>query len=138
MASATYAHLTQSKYFHPAFNSAIFDGPFRIYFAQSQEPIALNIYFTLQKTFGPEFNQAKRNYKDVARNVLIMVYPNADSFEMAFEVSDGELFAFEHIGTDAVLGLRGPVDESEIISYLEPVISELRSWPEPVFSAASL
>ena len=75
---STYSYLMQSKYFNPAFNSAIFDGPVRIYFAQFQESFALKIYFHMQNQFKDELARAKDLAKTINSNLLIMVYPSAD------------------------------------------------------------
>ena len=40
-------YITQSSFYSPAFNGAIFDGPLRLYFSQAQEAMALKFYFEL-------------------------------------------------------------------------------------------
>lgn len=86
---APFSALTQSQYFHSAFNSAIFDGPVRIYFVQFHETYALKIYFALQDELAPMFNSVKDYSKDASGNtVLLMVYPTAEVFAKAFPQSE--------------------------------------------------
>jgi hypothetical protein len=96
--------LTQSKFYSPAFNGAIFDGPLRIYFAQSQESMALKVYFGLLNRF-----------KDVIRNsgstVFLMIYPSAESFGMSFPGDGADSVITESLDADYVVGVRGPLDE---------------------------
>src|SRR5882757_480859 len=97
---SSYSTLMQSKFFNPAFNSAIFDGPVRIYFAQSHEALALKIYFALQQQFSGELARAKELHKFLERTVLVMLYPTVDSFQMSFE--SPELVACEKLSEDTI------------------------------------
>jgi hypothetical protein len=81
---APFSALTQSQFFHSAFNSAIFDGPVRIYFIQFHETFALKIYFALQDELSPLFNAVKDYSKNSGSTVLIMVYPNEEVFLTSF------------------------------------------------------
>ena len=80
----TITYVTQSKYFSPAFNAAIFDGPIRIYFAQYQEAQALKLYFNLQERFGEVRKQARGIFKERGRNIFVMLYPNEELFDSCF------------------------------------------------------
>lgn len=89
---APFSALTQSRFFHSAFNSAIFDGPVRIYFVQFHETFALKIYFALQDELAPLFNSVKDYSKDSSGStVLIMVYPTEEVFNGAFPQHSTEL-----------------------------------------------
>lgn len=126
----TTTYVTQSKYFSPAFNAAIFDGPIRIYFAQYQEPQALKIYFNLQERFQDARKNARGIFKDRARNIFVMLYPTNETFEMSFgeiDVTKGagawadRTIVKTRLGQDFVLGVKGPVEDHE----LEDLYSEL-------------
>jgi hypothetical protein len=58
-----------SKYFTPAFNSAVFDGALRVYFAQSQESFALSFYQNLKSQIKWSFKADSLDY------VLVLIYP---------------------------------------------------------------
>lgn len=72
-------YITQSSFYSPAFNGAIFDGPLRLYFAQSQEAVALKFYFELRSrsvdTAWP---------RSEGPNVFVMIYPNEETFDLCF------------------------------------------------------
>jgi hypothetical protein len=112
-------YVTQSKYFSPAFNAAIFDGPIRIYFAQYQEAQALKLYFNLQERFGETRRAARGFFKERGRNIFVMLYPTDETFELSFDQSNasgagavaGHPIARESFGSDVVLGVCGPLDE---------------------------
>jgi hypothetical protein len=87
---APFSALTQSKFFHSAFNSAIFDGPVRIYFIQFHESFALKIYFALQDELSPLFNTVKDYSRNAGVTVLIMVYPNDEVFLNSFPDLEGQ------------------------------------------------
>lgn len=107
--------VTQSKYFSPAFNAAIFDGPIRIYFAQYQEAQALKLYFNFQERFGEVRKQARGIFKERGSTIFVMLYPNEETFELSFvgenEEGANREIAQEQFGTDFVVGVRGPLED---------------------------
>lgn len=127
---SAYSTLMQSKFFNPAFNAAIFDGPIRIYFAQFHEAFALKIYFYFQQKMPTEIAQAKEAAKKSGKNVLIMVYPSVDSFRLGFEnhnLEHGPLAIDQHL-EDTVIGLRGPLEDQQMDLLLEAVLDSVRAW----------
>lgn len=135
---SSYSSLMSSKYFSPAFNSAIFDGPVRIYFAQFHESLALKIYFMIQQKLVSEFARAKDLSKSAHANVLIMVYPTEDGFLGAVdnERAGDARWLVEDWNQDAVIALRGPLEESEMETFLDFAGEVLRTW-NPRSSAES-
>lgn len=123
----TYTALTQSRFFNPAFNSAIFDGPIRIYFAQFHESLALKIYFCLQQKFPQEMARAKELHRLHDRNVLVMLYPSPDSFSLSFEDNKNFLAQDDLLG-DTVIGINGPFEDLQLDAVLDQVIQALESW----------
>ncbi|MGZ5279539.1 MAG: hypothetical protein ACXWC9_06335 [Pseudobdellovibrionaceae bacterium] len=122
----TYSALMQSKFFNPAFNSAIFDGPVRIYFAQSHEALALKIYFALQQQFATEMSRAKELHKFLDRTVLIMLYPSPESFQHSFEGSD--FLASAHLLDDTVIGISGPFEDTSLDKVLDQTLQAFQAW----------
>lgn len=112
--------VTQSKFFSPAFNAAIFDGPIRIYFAQYQESQALKIYFDLQERFQDVRRNARGIFKDRARNIFIMLYPTQETFDLSFISGAGAWaagapsIARSSLGQDFVVGVRGPIEDEDL------------------------
>ena len=123
---ATYSALMNSRFFNPAFNSAIFDGPVRIYFAQFHESLALKIYFSLQQRFPKELSSAKENYKLNSQNVLVMLYPTKDSFAMSFE-NEKEFIQKDDLLGDYVIGINGPFEDDSLDQVLQTIIRTLQN-----------
>jgi hypothetical protein len=131
----TVTYVTQSKFFSPAFNAAIFDGPIRIYFAQYQESQALKIYFSLQERFQDIRKDSRGIFKDRARNIFVMLYPTNETFDLSFKNDEapvltngagawaGPTVIRTRLGQDFVVGVRGPLEEGD----LEDLYSEMES-----------
>lgn len=83
-----YSQLIQSKYFITDFNSAIFDGPIRIYFTQIQESLALKVYFHIQNQFAAEVKKLKAASSHVPFSLFVLIYPNSESYQNCFESTD--------------------------------------------------
>ena len=137
----TYTALTQSKFFNPAFNSAIFDGPVRIYFAQMHESLALKIYFSLQQEFTTILNKCKESHKVNGKTVLVMLYPTAESFAMSFE-SASSFLSQEELHGDIIVGVNGPFSDEMLPQVLQQIVGALQNWEVNVtperFSEAAL
>lgn len=113
--------ITQSKYFTPAFNAAIFDGPIRIYFAQFQEAQALKLYFLFQERFAEIRNQNRSVFKDRSRNIFVMLYPTQETFEFSFGTAAQSAIVVENFGTDFVVGVSGSFESAQCDSVCAEV-----------------
>lgn len=119
-------YITQSPFYSPAFNGAIFDGPLRLYFSQSQEALALKFYFELRsktqdlsdlwpRTGGP--------------NLYVMIYPTEETFDLCF-VSQGlawmpETLPMGRLGRDHVVALQAGECENEMSSIVGKVVNAI-------------
>lgn len=124
---SNYTPLMQTKYFSPAFNSAIFDGPVRIYFAQFHESFALKVYFLIQQKMMSTAVQQKevctefKNQLVASKiSVLIMVYASAESFGYSFaqNQSQDHCWSYDHLHGDLVVGLQRPLEDHELTEFL--------------------
>jgi hypothetical protein len=129
--------VTQSRFFSPVFNAAIFDGPIRIYFAQFQEAQALKLYFNLQERFSEVRKNARGLFKERGQNIFVMMYPNEDTFDLSFAQENandpkptglgaeagpgarpdariGTQIVRAKLGHDFVVGVRGPIDDEDL------------------------
>lgn len=122
--------MIQSKYFSPAFNSAIFDGPVRIYFAQFHESLALKIYFMIQQKLASEVQKAKELSKASGANIFVMVYPTEDSFLLSFdgEENSKEFYSVETSDEDLMIGLRGPIEDAQLETLIEVLRQGIQTW----------
>jgi hypothetical protein len=123
----TATYVTQSRFFSPAFNAAIFDGPIRIYFAQYQEAQALKLYFNLQERFSDVRKQARGIFRQKGQNIFVMLYPTAETFELSFgdepvrsgpmgagaEVG-GYVIVRDKLGSDFVVGVSGDLEDDAL------------------------
>lgn len=117
----------QSKYFNPAFNSAIFDGPVRIYFAQPFESQALKIYFMIQQKLESQMISAKEISKQLGANILVMLYPTSDCFLVSFK-SDANRFSVESWNEDRIIGVNGPIEDSELEALVDLIGQVTQEW----------
>ena len=120
----------QSKFFNAALNSAIFDGPVRIYFAQFHEAQALKIYFLIQQKLTVEMQKAKELSKASGANVFILIYHTVDSFERVFEKTPNEsdFVRVESWHRDVVLGLSGPLEDEQLDHFIETLRLAIANW----------
>lgn len=124
--------ITQSSYFTAAFNGAIFDGPLRLYFAQAQEGLALNLYFELRSQMG---ELAEPRPGRVSRpNLFVMIYPTEEHFDLCFGPPASPMSGAQAttanpspFGQDLVLGLMASEVESDLATHVERAASLLRN-----------
>ena len=122
---SSYSTLMQSKFFNPAFNSAIFDGPVRIYFSQFHESLALKIYFGLQQNYLDLMNDAKEAHKNHGNNILVMIYPSQEAFEMSF---DGKncLLCIDELEEDGLIAINGPFEDEQLPEVLKCIADSVK------------
>lgn len=88
--AASYSSFLTTQYYSPVFNTALFDGPFRIYFSQSYESVALKIYHLLQTQDLGLWTEYKKWSEKTKKHAFILIYPSAQDLAVAF---DGEVQA---------------------------------------------
>jgi hypothetical protein len=115
--SETVTYVTQSRFFSPEFNAAIFDGPIRIYFAQYQEALALKLYHNLQERFGDIRKNARGIFREKGRNIFVMLYPTNETFDSSFPAP--VMIAKDSLGSDFVVGVRGPLGDEYLDALFE-------------------
>lgn len=132
-----FSAFTSSKYYHPAFNSAIFDGPIRIYFVQFHESYALNIYFSIQERFKDSLNQCKDIAKKIDQTLLIMIYPTEDSYRKAFALPDStdadqsvQSMAMVEEKNESIVGLLAPVTDHNVGQLMDELSDILIRWQQ--------
>lgn len=115
---ASVSRLTQSQYFSPIFNTAVFDGPVRIYFSQKQEAYALEVYFKissqLRSIFGEGLNRK-------GPSVFVMLHPKGEGYEETFNGSDLS-FTVTPLDSDYVIGVNGQLSDGDLKTLIERVV----------------
>lgn len=120
--------LTQSRFYSPAFNAAIFDGPIRIYFAQYQEALALKIYFELQENLKELYFDARESFKKNGAHIFLMLYPTGETFNLSFDKQLAPV-VIDRLENDYVVGVCGPTEEKDtelVLKSMEVVIREIK------------
>lgn len=130
-------HLTQSRFYSPAFNAAVFDGPIRIYFAQHQETMALKVYFLLQQYLKETYAIFRNSFKHHGQTVFLMLYPNQESFETSFAQVAGVNVQMERLGDDHVVGVRGPLEDNQFEEVFANIKAILQDLPATVLEPAA-
>jgi hypothetical protein len=82
--AASYSSFLTSQFYSPIFNTALFDGAFRIYFSQSYESTALKIYHLLQSDQVELWTKYKKWSEKTKKNVFILIYPSKEDVVIAF------------------------------------------------------
>ncbi len=125
-----YSNLIQSKYYCRAFNSAIFDGTVRIYFAQAYEAFALKVYFELQKKLEKELLLAKELSKKTGKNIYILVYPDQETLFSTLQLEDTLRPIFFESWEDKgfMYFFAGELSEENVSDLSFSVQSLIKSW----------
>lgn len=120
--------LTQSNFYSPAFNAAIFDGPIRLYFAQYQEASALRIYFRLQSELKESYLWAKNLHRSLGRHLFVMLYPSSDTFDLSFPGGSQQNICRTRLGDDDIIGVRGTISDDDFSGIYEEISDVIESW----------
>ncbi len=119
-------HITQSPYFQPDLNTAIFDGPLRFYFSQAQEGQALRIYFQLQERFDSWRRQIREALMKEKRQVFVVLYPTERGFQAAGGKQEQMLLRAD-FGPHPLLAISPSITdekEAEVLESLEEILSK--------------
>ncbi|PIU00144.1 MAG: hypothetical protein COT74_06140 [Bdellovibrionales bacterium CG10_big_fil_rev_8_21_14_0_10_45_34] len=122
MEFAKVPEIVHSKFFRPLFNTAIFDGPVRVYFSQNLEAEALKVYFCVRDRLAPLFQNANEN--EASGHLFVMLYPNATTFG---EVFDGITpFEVHELDGSIVLGLNSVSAVEQIEEICDRVVPRIQ------------
>jgi hypothetical protein len=128
--AATYSAFMTTRFYSPVFNTALFDGPFRIYFSQSYESSALKIYHILQTQHEELWAQLKRWSSTTKEHVFLLMYPEVKDIQMIFEsqTSDSCQVQLESWDEGVAIGLTQPHNEVDVQSQIQQIEKLLQDW----------
>lgn len=106
--------LMKTEHYHPSLNSAVFDGPLRIYFAQAQESLALHLYFQLQKILD-KYGYDQQN---PAWYFVVLLYPTCELFNAQAKSSVG-LFQLLNFNADRLILTHGELGDEGLLQVIE-------------------
>lgn len=129
--AASYSSFLSTRFYSPVFNTALFDGPFRIYFSQSYESAALKIYHLLQANHIELWTSYKRWADQTKKHAFILVYPTTADVKIAFESSDLKNHPICQSWDDGfVMGFENPGTDADFDKYFAKIVSELQNFSE--------
>ena len=104
--------LFASDFFVSKLNTAILDGPLRIYFLQSHEDLGLETYYELREALGIQIRGVAP--ENVCRNLYVVIYPEAmDLAERFSKMASSTGFGIAKMGRDIVLGVHSRFKEGQ-------------------------
>ena len=137
--AATYSAFMTTRFYSPVFNTALFDGPLRIYFSQSYESSALKIYHMLQTQYQDLWNQLKAWSQQTQEHVFLLIYPEPRDVKMIFDQID-DVSPVSSAGRQAAyvksqdweeglaLGMCQPMNDLDMVEQIEQIEKQLQNW----------
>ena len=132
--AATYSSFMTTRFYSPVFNTALFDGPFRIYFSQSYESSALKVYHLLQTEYQDLWNQVKAWSTNSKEHIFFLIYPDIEDVKNVFNSEDSVDISKKLYMQDweegLAIGLTQPNTDLDLVYQLEHVQKYLKNWLE--------
>ncbi len=125
--AATYSSFMTTRFYSPVFNTALFDGPIRIYFSQSYESAALKIYHLLQTQHVELWQKLKECSIQSKDHIFLIMYPDLSDVQMVFSGSDKCVQAQEW-EEGLAIGFSQPRDDLELTNQLDLITKSIGLW----------
>lgn len=129
--AATYSSFMTTRFYSPVFNTALFDGPLRIYFSQSYESAALKVYHLLQSQYQEQWGQLKECSVKSKEHVFLMIYPEKKDLEIVFSES-AKLIHAQDWEEGLAIGFCQPQNDLELTHQLDNITRSIGSWIERI------
>ncbi|MFZ3230608.1 MAG: hypothetical protein WA160_10425 [Pseudobdellovibrio sp.] len=132
--AATYSSFMTTRFYSPVFNTALFDGPFRIYFSQSYESSALKVYHLLQTEYQDLWSKVKDWSAGSKEHIFFLIYPDITDVQNVFNSSDSvdisKKMYMQEWEEGLAIGLTQPMTDLDLVYQLEHVQKYLANWLE--------
>ncbi|MGZ3724860.1 MAG: hypothetical protein ACXVBD_03645 [Pseudobdellovibrio sp.] len=116
-----------TKFYSPVFNTALFDGPIRVYFSQSYETSALKIYHLLQTQYSEIWNQLKNHTLATRKHLFLMIYPEPKDLQIVFDQSKN--FAHTQEWEEGLaVGFSNSQNDADLKAQMEYLVSSISNW----------
>lgn len=125
--AATYSSFMTTRFYSPVFNTALFDGPLRIYFSQAYESAALKIYHILQTEHVEFWNSLKKFNMRSKQHLFLMIYPESKDLGMVFDKEEPQMQAQEWDEGLAV-GIVQTQSDDDLKKQIEFILSSADQW----------
>lgn len=131
--AATYSAFMTTRFYSPVFNTALFDGPFRIYFSQSYESSALKMYHLLQTQHEELWLRLKQWSLETKEHIFLLMYPETKDVQMIFDIQklalgSQTLVQMEAWDEGVAIGLTQPQNEMDVQSQIQQIEKLLQQW----------
>lgn len=129
--AATYSSFMTTRFYSPVFNTALFDGPIRIYFSQSYESAALKIYHLLQTQYVELWDQLKDCSNRSKEHIFLMMYPDKSDVEMVFS-EKARAVQSQEWEEGLAIGFNQPQDDLELTHQMDGITKSISLWIDKV------
>lgn len=128
--SATYSSFMTTRFYSPVFNTALFDGPLRIYFSQSYENVALRIYHILQTQHTETWSLLKNSTHKSKDHLFLMIYPEAGDMHMVFDSQNqpDQLAQTQVWEEGLAVGLFRALNDDQIRQQVDYLVKTIHNW----------
>ncbi len=116
-----------TRYYSPVFNTALFDGPLRIYFSQSYESTALKIYHVLQTQYAETWSLLKNGTLKTKEHLFLMIYPEPQDMQMVFSSQD-QFAQTQKWEEGLAIGFCQTQNEAEIAKQVDYIVTAIQDW----------
>ena len=125
--AATYSSFMTTKFYSPVFNTALFDGPIRVYFSQSYETSALKIYHLLQTQHENTWKKLIQYSIKTKKHLFLMIYPELKDLHIVFDQI--EKFAHSQEWEEGLaIGLANSQNDTDLKAQLDYLVSSIETW----------
>lgn len=125
--AATYSSFMTTRFYSPVFNTALFDGPLRIYFSQSYESVALKMYHLLQSQHPEIWSLLKSHTTKSKEHLFLMVYPEKKDLLAVFDKAE-KTFQAQEWAEGMAVGIVHPQTDEDMEQQLEFLVKTVQSW----------
>lgn len=126
--AASYSSFLTTQYYSPVFNTALFDGPFRIYFSQSYESVALKIYHLLQSQDLVLWTEYKKWSEKTKKHAFILIYPSEQDLAIAFDGDNVSTLMNRLWDEGLILGFANPNVEDSFAGIYQNILTQLKTF----------
>lgn len=135
--AATYSSFMTTRFYNSKFNTALFDGPIRIYFSKNYESTALKIYHLLHSQYLEQWSQLWESSYKLKEHVFLMIYSDKNDLESVF--SEGsKLIQSQEWEEGLAIGFYQTQDDLELVNQIEMMSRMMTSWFEKQSCEVSL
>ena len=124
--AATYSSFMTTR-FSPVFNTALFDGPLRIYFSQSYESAALKIYHLLQTQHADLWARLKETSTKSREHIFLIMYPEKKDLQIVFSEKSALVHSQEW-EEGLAIGFCQPQDDADFDMQMELITGYIATW----------